>query len=153
MPYECEVREIQSQPAIAIRATIKANAIGDTLGQIYPRVWNFVTASGGQPSGPPYARYYHVEPERVELEGGIPVATRMPADETIVATALPAGRVAVTRHIGPYQELNNAWMALADWIKAQGYTPVDAGWESYVSDPGDHSDPSTLITDVYWPIA
>jgi AraC family transcriptional regulator len=65
---------------------------------------------------------------------------------------LPGGLVASTIHTGPYDQLTNAYAAVEQWIKSQGFTPGGAPWESYLTDPGEHPDPKDWRTEVLWPI-
>jgi AraC family transcriptional regulator len=51
-----------------------------------------------------------------------------------------------------YDQLVNAYAAVEEWIKSQGFTPSGAPWESYLTDPAEHPDPKDWKTEVFWPI-
>ena len=69
-------------------------------------------------------------------------------------TRVPAGRHAVFRHVGPYQDLHKTWSAVyRDWLPATGYALRDTPpFEVYVDDPRDVP-PERLRTDLYLPVS
>ena len=68
------------------------------------------------------------------------------------SSPLPAGPAAVTTHMGPYDTLSNAYGAIETWMEAKGQAPAGAPWESYITDPAEHPDPSNWRTEIYWPL-
>jgi AraC family transcriptional regulator len=94
-----------------------------------------------------------MEAERFTLEVGVPLAQEADGGGEVEAGTLPGGPVAMALHAGPYQELQETFAALERWIAAQGYRKGGSPWESYLTDPGEHSDPSGLRTAVFWPLA
>ena len=65
----------------------------------------------------------------------------------VVASTLPAGRVAFTVHRGPYAGLAAAHRAVLDRCAAEGLRPAGPRWELY----GPHrDDPSEIWTEVYY---
>ncbi len=65
----------------------------------------------------------------------------------VVASALPAGQVAMATHYGPYSGLAAAHQAVIDWCEAQGRQRVGTRWEVY----GPHNDdPAKAWTEVYY---
>ena len=63
---------------------------------------------------------------------------------------LPAGPVAVTMHIGPYDAMEPAYAALASWVGDRGGQLAGDPWEVY-SDPEQRPDPSTWRTEIVQP--
>ena len=98
-----------------------------------------------QPAGPALAQYYN--PEYVEadidVENGIVVNADLDTGEfvfgefTITVRELPAiGQVASTVHRGSFDNLINAWRALARWIENNGYELIHPpSREFYLSGP------------------
>jgi effector-binding domain-containing protein len=64
---------------------------------------------------------------------------------------LPAGPVAVTVHIGPYDAMEPAYAALASWVSGRGGQLAGDPWEVYFSDPEQRPDPSTWRTEIVQP--
>lgn len=152
MAYEIEVKDMAPQATATIRTTIAMNEIGDTLGVILPEVWAYLEGQGIQPAGPPFARYHSYGPDAIDLEAGMAVAEPVAGTDRIQAGTLPGGQIATTWHIGHYDTLSQAYQALEAWIQEQQWTPADAPWEVYWSDPGDMSHPEDLRTEVLWPV-
>lgn len=153
MTYAMELRTIQSRPIVGIRVTTVPAELGATMDQLLPEVWGYLEGRGVQPAGPPFARYHDYGAERVDLEAGLPVSEPVAGEGRIAAGELPAGRAAVTWHVGPYDTLREAYDALASWIAAQGHRSAGAPWEVYWTDPGEVPDPAEWKTEVFWPLA
>jgi effector-binding domain-containing protein len=59
---------------------------------------------------------------------------------------------ATTIHMGPYDELPDAYGAIEQWIEAEGLISAGPAWESYITDPSEYPDPKDWKTEVFWPI-
>ena len=68
-----------------------------------------------------------------------------PAGERVVT--LPAGAVAVARHVGPYEEMGLADHALHAWVEERGLEPNGPIREVYLNDPARVA-PEALETEV-----
>jgi effector-binding domain-containing protein len=80
------------------------------------------------------------------VEVGVELLVPCPLIGRVVASALPAGQVAMTVHHGAYSELGAAHRAVIDWCAAQGKPRSGARWEVY----GPHNDdPAKVWTEVY----
>ncbi len=87
--------------------------------------------------------------DRVSVEVGVEVSAAFPPSGRVVASALPAGRAAVTTHRGPYDELEAAHLAVRRWCAGQGRELTGERWEVY----GDwHEDPAELQTTICYGI-
>lgn len=75
-------------------------------------------------------------------------------DSGLTIDAMPPGRFAVFRHVGPYTTLWQTWQAVyRDWVPRSGTALRDAPpYERYENDPT-QVPPEQLITDIYVPIA
>jgi AraC family transcriptional regulator len=67
--------------------------------------------------------------------------TAAQGDGEVLAETLPSGPAAITIHFGPYDQLQNAYAAVEEWIAANGLRPNGAPWEAYLNDPADHPNP------------
>jgi AraC family transcriptional regulator len=90
------------------------------------------------------------------IEAAMPVSAPVSAQELgdaeIQAGTLPAGPVAFAVHSGSYQTLLQTHAAIEEWIRGQAYEVAGPPWESYVTDPGKHPDPTEWKTEVFWPL-
>jgi effector-binding domain-containing protein len=152
MPYEIVVKEIDPQPVVSIRTKCHAAVIGSTLAEILPEVFRYLRKHDVWPSGPPFTRYHGFSETEVDIEGGMPVQTRLSGSGRIVAGELPGGRAVTTVHTGPYEKLPDAHDAVHAWIQEKKFTSAGPQWECYLTDPGKEPDPSKRQTELVWPI-
>jgi effector-binding domain-containing protein len=148
--YDVELREVLSQPIASIRATTTPEEVGNTLTGDLSRIYGLLAQQGIKPTGPPVAVYYDFEPNRAVFESGVPIAGSFQSDGEIKPSAVPSGRAAFTRHIGPYEGLGGAHEAVRQWIEANGHVNVGPNWEIYPMPPGGEPDSAKWVTEVYW---
>ena len=86
--------------------------------------------------------------ETVILQMCTPIADPPPGERVMT---LPAGSVAVARHVGPYEEMGLAEHALHAWAEEGGFEPNGPIRELYLSDPARVA-PEALETEVLLPI-
>lgn len=82
----------------------------------------------------------------IPIECGVLTPDPMVGGGSVVPSALPAGRVAVLSHLGPYREMSRTYDAITAWCEANGLHQSGPAWEEY-DDWSD--DPAKLRTDVY----
>jgi AraC family transcriptional regulator len=163
MTYSIEKKELSPQPVLVVRRKVKRSEIAAAIGEALPRVFAYSAQRGIALAGLPFTRYIDMGPELITMEPGMcvapgaeigsdPAGTQTSAEGEVVSSILPGGPVAGTIHTGPYDQLPNAYAAVEQWIKSQGFTPAGAPWESYLTDPGEQPDPKDWKTEVLWPI-
>lgn len=152
MAYEIEEKDVQPQPVVSIRATIRELDIGSVLGEMITALWLYLVKVGVHPAGMPFARYHQFHERTVDLEAGIPVAEPVSGEGQIVAGELPGCRVAATWHVGPYERLPEAYQALEAWLRENKRKLAGVPWEVYWAGPVEVQDPSQWETEVLWPI-
>ena len=122
--------------------------VGELLGEIF----EFIQSQGQMPTGMPLMIYHEMDGGTLDLECALPVAKGVAGSGRIAAGELPATLAAVTTHVGPYDQLGEAWSNLTNWMAREGLEPAGAPWEVYVTDPGDEPDPAKWRTDIFFPI-
>ena len=152
MSYEIVRVVLPEQPILFVRRKVKHSEIAKTLGEVLPAVFGHAHRQGIALAGPPFCRYAAWGP-MITLEAGMPVATHAPGDGEIEAGVLHGGPAARTTHVGAYERLGDAHVALEQWLDAHKLTRAGAPWESYVTDPGQHPDPAQWRTEVVLAIA
>lgn len=157
------VLAVPAVPTAVIRAVgVPMATIGRFFDSAFGTAFPALFAAGVIPAGPAFALYTRTseEPEfTADLEVGFPLARPLAELHTgepiesggmrIVGSELPGGEVAVTSHLGAYDELGQAWGGFMGEIGAMGRAPGSPFWESYVTEPSPDLDPATLRTDLF----
>ncbi len=150
--YVVEEKMFASErPTAAMFATVDVGGIGGWLQKAYPTVASYLSHYGVGPVGPPYARFHRLEAGGFEVEAGFEASTPVAGEGDVEPSTLPAGKAASTLHVGPYEELEPAYEALADWIRGRGASPSGDPWEIYETDPSQEPDPARWRTEVFMP--
>jgi effector-binding domain-containing protein len=141
---EVAIVEVEALPTAVIPATTTWREFPQVWRELLDEVWACLRA-GGVDRGCPNVMLYLDDTPRVEVG----VWLRVPCELTgrVVAFRLPAGRAAMTTHVGPYQGLGDAHRAVIDRCAANGERLSKVRWEIY----GPHrDDPSELTTEIFW---
>jgi effector-binding domain-containing protein len=155
-----ELRTLEPTTTIAVRLETTPDRLTEVFDRELPRVAAVMADVAAEMAGPPFARYHHYGPDRVDVEIGAPIAFVTAGlqplsgrpDGVIGSSSLPGGLAAVTVHEGPYDTLSETYDGLATWMTAGGHAAGEGPWEVYLSDPGLVPDPADWETEVIWPI-
>jgi effector-binding domain-containing protein len=137
--YEIVTEVVAARPIAAVHRRVPVGDAWRTWRPALDRVWAFLGRHDGlRTDGHNIFVYYHpASPgDPMEVDFGVEVARAFEGDEEVVFTHTPAGRVASTVHVGPYQGIGDANHAIEAWCAAQRQALGGASWEIY-SDPGD----------------
>ena len=148
----CSIEEIAAQPVLSIRVTIAADDVSKTLATLIPEIIGVMAQVGGEMAGPPYCRYHSMDASTIDLEAGIPMRKKVEGKDRVKSTELPAGKTAVTWHVGSYDSVVKSHARLAGWLHSQSLKPDGGHWEVYWTDPGIEPDPAKWRTRIYWPV-
>jgi len=144
-----ETRSIGNRPTAVMSSDVDVADLGDWLSRVFVEVDRHLTASGNPPVGPPFARYHRMTDGRFHVEAGYPVSRPVAQSDLVRGSSLPSGTVAVTEHVGPYDEMTATYEALFAWLESRDATPSGDPWEVYFSGPDEA--PSTWRTVIYQP--
>jgi effector-binding domain-containing protein len=135
------------QPYAAIPVKVSMEELGSVVPPLTDRIFGWLTARGITPAGPPFWRYIVVDMDNeLELETGVPVASRVEGNGEIRAGVLPAGRYATAAHTGHPDTLVTATRDLLEWAAERGLEWDADGnrrgcrLEEYLSDPDEVPD-------------
>jgi len=151
MSYQCEINERPAQPALSIRARVSVQDLARVSGQAFGTVAQYLGTQGEHPAGPPFAAYYNMDMQNLDVELGFPVLHALPGQGEILASEIPGGRQASVVHTGPYSECGPAYAALSQFVKDQGYAATGVAYEFYLNDPT-QTPPEQLQTQIVFPL-
>ncbi len=147
MSYQVTVTEVTARPTAVVAATTTWQEFPSLWRELLDEVWACLRA-GGVHRGCRNVMLYRDDVPHVEV--GVELSQPCPLTGRVRASALPAGRAALTVHRGPYAQLESAHQAVISWCAAEGLPTAGPRWEIYGPH---HDDPAQLWTEVYWLLA
>jgi effector-binding domain-containing protein len=147
--YEISTRTLVEQPAAVSSATLSIPEIGPWLEQTFGSIAGYLVQHDVAIAGPAFARYGMRDDDRFDVEAGFPTATPVAPQGDIAPGTLPGGPAAVTLHVGPYDQVGEAWEAIGAWVRDHDLEAAADPWEAYLNDPGE--DQTTAQTEVILP--
>lgn len=148
-PYDITLRDEPSQTVLVVEGTTTADlhvAAGTALvGELLDRLHQL----GRKPIGPIVCLLPPTADETVLLQMCTAIDDAPPEERVMT---LPAGSVAVARHVGPYEEMGLAEHALYAWAEEHRLEPNGPIRELYLTDPAQVA-PEALETEVILPVS
>ncbi|NIK59157.1 GyrI-like domain-containing protein [Kribbella shirazensis] len=144
-----ESRTVPAQRTAVIRATLRRAELSTWFPAALDHVAAYLRRHDIAPRGFPFARYHVRSAHRFEVETGFPVDALIVGDGTVQPSSLPGGTVVVAWHIGPYDELGEAYEAVDEWLKDAHAIRCGDAWEVYHDAPT--RDPHFACTEVVQP--
>lgn len=140
MSYEIKLLELPDQPMLAIRSILPVGKLPEFFGKAYGGVMTYLEELGEYPAGMPFASYFNLDMNAMDVEAGFPVAKELEGKGEIKPGMIPGGKYLSTIHVGAYDTVKLAYDALVQWAKDNGYEASGVVYEYYLNDPS--SDPS-----------
>jgi effector-binding domain-containing protein len=148
MEYDIQLEQFAGCPTAVVRRRATLQELGKVVPQACGLVWNVVRSQNIKGAGRHVAVFLD---DVINVEIGVELETPFAGHGDVVGSAIPAGTVATTTHLGPYQRLGEAHEAIHQWCKDQGHTPIRPCWEIYGHWLDEwNNDPSKIRTDVYY---
>jgi effector-binding domain-containing protein len=152
MKYEVVVEIAQAELVAAVRTTLPIRDIARAWKPALDQVWAFLKANVGLRPGHNLFLYHHPElrNEPMNIDFGVQVERSFEPEGNVQCIETPAGEVARTVHVGPYDRLGDAHNAIHAWCVAHNRKIAHASWEIY----GDwNNDPALLETTIKYLVA
>lgn len=150
------VRDDPARHVLALAGDCREAEFAAFLGQAYPTLDAVAAAAGAVPAGPNGALYPPSVPDDVSpVVAYLPLAEPVALPEQTAGVTLgevPAARVAVLVHAGPYETLDGAYRMLGAWVARFAQPSGEWVREVYLTDPSTTSDPADYRTEICWPI-
>ncbi|UZJ39181.1 MULTISPECIES: GyrI-like domain-containing protein [unclassified Prosthecochloris] len=146
--FQCELEDLEPRPALTIRLKTKAGDIAEMFDQGFSAIASYLEEKGKKPQGPPFAIYYNMDMDHLEVEFGFPVEEGIDGNASIQASMTPSGKAVTSLYIGPYEEAEPVYDALMKWISDNELEATGVAYEIYLNDPA-LTPPEQLKTQVY----
>jgi effector-binding domain-containing protein len=112
--------------------------------------------SNRQPAGPMFCIYYEdpreTKPADLTSKQGFPITGEHDPDVGIVIEEMPAHKVVSVKFSGHYENSDNAWNALMEYIEKNDYAWAGAPMEIYHVSMSDTENPAEWVTEIQWPV-
>ena len=152
MDYKITVEAASPLTLAAVRETVPVSGIARAWKTALDKVWAFLRANQVPNSGLNVFLYHH--PERMgdamNIDFGVQVTNTFENAGEVRCVETPAGSVAQTVHVGPYDRLGEAHAAIHQWCKANQRQIAGASWEIYGHW---NNDPAKLETTIRYLLA
>ncbi|MDF2143470.1 GyrI-like domain-containing protein [Knoellia sp. p5-6-4] len=151
MDEQVHVTTLPSQHVLVVRREVTLASIATGMDSAFGALWQHLSDSGVQPSGPPFVLYLGAPDGEFPIEVCVPVGTGPVGAQDIEARELPEGEGATLVHRGPYDGLAASWQTLTQWVGDSGRRPSGPPREVYVTDPRS-CPPEDLRTELVIPL-
>lgn len=151
MSKPCELINRSVQPALAIRTHTSVQNLPQVVGQAFGSIGQYLGRLGEHPAGPPYAAYHNMDMQNLDVELGFPVARALPGQGEIQPSELPGGPAVAYLHVGPYDQVGQAYEALTHWLQANSREATGVAYEVYFNSPAETA-PEALQTQIFFPL-
>lgn len=151
MDFQCEIREHAAQPTLSVRTRTLINGLPALLGESYAKIKDYLAELGEAPAGAPFAAYYNMDLQDLDVEIGFPVTTFLEGKDDIQPSQVPGGKLGFALHTGRYGDIAPAYDTLTQFVKEQGYEPSGISFEFYLNDPQE-TPQEKLQTQIVFPL-
>jgi effector-binding domain-containing protein len=141
-----ELITVEARPTAVVAAATTWPEFPALWKVMLDEVWACMRAAGIN-RGCRNVMLYRDDAPGVSVEVGVELLMPCPLTGQVVASELPAGRVAKTVHRGGYEGLGQTHDAVVQWCAAQGLRTAGTRWEVY----GPHTDdPAEFWIEIYY---
>ena len=154
VPVAVDYRSVGPVPALAIAETVAVADIENWWAQAFGELRRVAESTRAVRTGPDGALYpsEFFEDEVGEVVAFLPVAGRAEPPGRAQFVEIPAAELAVTVHVGPFSELDQAYGALGTFVAEREIGVEGPIREHYLVGYLDTEDQSLHRTEVCWPV-
>jgi effector-binding domain-containing protein len=150
---DIQVREIDAQKALVIKAEVPGSSIGEKIGEMYGMLFTYLQTQQLAPAGAAFAVYYSWDPNGNSVfEAGVPIAETTTGKDNISYKEFPVMKVVSTLYTGSYENIGTVYGDIAKYMTDNKLESSGPTWEVYLTDPSVVKDPSQNQTIIYFPI-
>ena len=150
--YDILLKSVESQWVAAVPGIISSyEQSGVIFDQLFETVLSFLDQRNLKACGPGVVIYGDAE-ESIPVEAALIIPRPVPGSSRVKVYQLPAvKRMATVLHHGSFITLSEAYQALMDWIRANGFRSYEPVREVYLK--YEHGgDPNQYVTEIQFPV-
>ena len=122
----------------------------------FDKLMKWCHATSTWPSGPGFMVCNEdpsvTETAKLTTKIGFPVKGDAKGDSIVTIEEVPAMTAAMLQYQGPYEDANNAWTTIMNWMKTNNCEPAGPPLEVYLKGPMDVKDPKEYLTEIRFPV-
>ncbi len=130
-----EIVQRQKTNTLAVRYRTPAAKLAESMGPIYGEIAAYMAQKGIDFAGPPYAMYYNMDMDDLDVEIGFPVGAPAKGEGRVRPGKLPGGRHATATHGGSYETMAKTYDALTAFCKERGVELEERMYEENLNSP------------------
>ena len=144
--YDIVIKTIPAMLVAARRVTIPATGyLPKYLEPAFTEAYDYVHKHGAQDNGPCFAMWYSPSYVNEDAEAVIPIDRPLTGTDRVKVYQLSQTQVASLIHFGNLEEFTKDYVALLEWITANGYRTVGPYREIYMKQ-------DRTITEIQFPV-
>ena len=136
MKIEVINNEVEIAVAVKYDALDFSN-MGNTMGEGYEKLFNYISQCGEKVSGAPYCRYTNPSEDfmKFDIELGIPVGTPIPEKDDIYMSKTISGKAITAIHKGAYKDIEKTYTPMMQYLADNNLESTGVYYDYYISDP------------------
>jgi effector-binding domain-containing protein len=148
MSVTVNVQTVRPRKLAAVRREVAPGAVGSAWGPAVSQVWEFIRSRAGLWTDGHNIFLYH-NPKQpgapIVCDFGVEVTRTFETTGEVYATETPGGEAVVGVYRGPYDRLNEAYVAIEKWMAANQRESGGQVWEIYGDPTPDPADTETTV--------
>jgi len=127
MAVSIKLQTVHSRKLAAVQREVEPGAVGSAWGPALDKVWEFIRRQPAlRTDGQNIFLYHHSTQSGAPIlcEFGVEVTRTFETAGEVYATETPAGEAAVAVHRGPYERMNEAYIAIEKWMAITVGSPL-----------------------------
>ena len=134
MNHQIVIKTVSAQPLAAVWRRALSRDVGRIWKPALDLVWDFLRRHEGLRAGGHNCFLYRHSDHRdaaMDIDFGVQVIRPFEGEGEVICTETPAGEIAMTTHVGSYDNLAAAYDAIHSWRAATGRAFAGYSWEIY----------------------
>lgn len=127
--------ECAERDALSVRYRTPVAKLSESMGPAYGEIAGYMAKNGIPFAGPPYAMYYNMDMDDLDVEIGFPVGAPAKGEGRVRPGKLPGGRHATATRGGSYETMAKTYDALTAFCKERGVELEERMYEEYLNSP------------------